>query len=70
MLKSKYGDGYGRGAEFLVSRGSGVWSTWWRDNMKLTHGEEGLWFQGSVIQDMGNGRSIRLWDDAWVGGNL
>ncbi|KAL8505831.1 hypothetical protein ACS0TY_016891 [Phlomoides rotata] len=61
--------GYRRGEELILSimRGSGRWSGWWKDVVKITLGERGDWFRDRLARVVGSGKSISFWEDIWVG---
>jgi len=44
-------------------------STWWKDLCKIYNGaNEGNLFDNNINWVLGDGHSIRLWEDRWIGG--
>ncbi|GKV14960.1 hypothetical protein SLEP1_g25758 [Rubroshorea leprosula] len=70
VLLEKYGGKEGNWLSWLrESRGLG--SSWWNDVCKLNRGLDGKdeWLFSNFKLNLGDGKSVRFWNDAWAGGD-
>ncbi|KAL8527231.1 hypothetical protein ACS0TY_005202 [Phlomoides rotata] len=70
VLESKYGRIRGGESVEEVMRGSGQWSSWWRDVVRNTMEEKGMWFKDRLERVIGDGKNTLFWEDNWVGGEV
>ncbi|GKV16853.1 hypothetical protein SLEP1_g27427 [Rubroshorea leprosula] len=70
VLLEKYGGKEGNWLSWL-REGRGLGSSWWNDVCKLNRGLDGKdeWLFSNFKLNLGDGKSVRFWNDAWAGGD-
>jgi len=45
-------------------------SLWWKDLCRICGKIQGNWFDGRFQWILGDGRSVKFWDDKWADGHV
>lgn len=67
ILESRYGDVWDRGSVGVPRGLNGKISSWWKDVITISVGEQGGWMHENLERQMGDGNSTLFWKDSWIG---